>query len=264
MILVDKDIRSRSSEIFVSHFDDRNVQPISYDIHIDEIIGESDNYQTYDLKPHEATMVRCQECIHVPNDLIIRKENKNSLIRLGLTVTSPVYNPGHQTPIYIRVENVSSNIITVEKNMAIAQMMFEQLSSSPELTYDKKIDASFNNEDKYRHLGNYEQELQNRTSKIERIKDNLENKEASIYTNILTMMGIFVSIFSLVSVNFSAINTQNITKDFLFTINISLGMVITLFIGLILMFFNKTGEKWKFIVFIIIEIILGLLLLIFI
>ena len=77
-------------------------------------------------------------------------------------------------------------------------------------------------------------------------------------------MGIFVSIFSLVSVNFSAINTQNITKDFLFTINISLGMVITLFIGLILMFFNKTGEKWKFIVFIIIEIILGLLLLIFI
>ena len=181
-----------------------------------------------------------------------------------MTVTSPVYNPGHQTPIYIRVENVSSNIITVEKNMAIAQMMFEQVSSSPELTYDKKIDASFNNEDKYRHLGNYEQELQNRTSKIERIKDNLENKEASIYTNILTMMGIFVSIFSLVSVNFSAINTQNITKDFLFTINISLGMVITLFIGLILMFFNKTGEKWKFIAFIIIEIILGLLLLIFI
>ena len=39
-------------------------------------------------------------------DLLIRVENKNSLIRKGITIVSPVYNPGHKTPIYIRVVSI--------------------------------------------------------------------------------------------------------------------------------------------------------------
>ena len=39
-------------------------------------------------------MVRCIEEISVPMDLMIKIENKNSLIRNGISIVAPVYNPG--------------------------------------------------------------------------------------------------------------------------------------------------------------------------
>ncbi|WP_279006757.1 dCTP deaminase [Thomasclavelia cocleata] len=260
MILTDKEIKERSKDIFKKNYNLNDVQPISYDVHIDEIIDEKKNVLSYDLEPHEIIMVRCKEEIIVPNDLAIRIENKNSLIRLGLSVTSPIYNPGHETPIYIRVENVSGNIITIEKDMTIAQMIFEQLSSIPTVTYNIKENASFNNENKYRGLGKYNDILSKKTQKMEKVKEDLENREASIYANILTMMGIFVSIFSLITVNFASINEKNFNKDFILTMNLSLGIVITLFMGLILLFLNRSKSKWGIFVFIGVLILLTLML----
>lgn len=260
MILTDKEIKERSNDIFKKNYNLNDVQPISYDVHIDEIIDEKKNVLSYDLEPHEIIMVRCKEEIIVPNDLAIRIENKNSLIRLGLSVTSPIYNPGHETPIYIRVENVSGNIITIEKDMTIAQMIFEQLSSIPTVTYNIKENASFNNENKYRGLGKYNDILSKKTQKMEKVKEDLENREASIYANILTMMGIFVSIFSLITVNFASINEKNFNKDFILTMNLSLGIVITLFMGLILLFLNRSKSKWGIFVFIGVLILLTLML----
>lgn len=49
MILVDKDITERSKEIFINGYDEENVKPISYDIHISEIITEHGNVDEYDL-----------------------------------------------------------------------------------------------------------------------------------------------------------------------------------------------------------------------
>lgn len=261
MILTDKEIKERSKDIFKKNYNINDVQPISYDVHIDEIIDEKSNVLSYNLEPHEIIMARCKEEIAVPNDLAIRIENKNSLIRLGLSVTSPIYNPGHETPIYIRIENVSGNIITIEKDMAIAQMIFEQLSSIPTITYNKKENASFNNENKYRGLGKYSDVLSKKTQKIEKIKENLEDKEASIYANILTMMGIFVSVFSLITVNFASINEKNFNKDFILTMNLSLGIVITLFMGLILIFLNK--NKSKLYMFVFCAVLVSLVLMLF-
>lgn len=261
MVLVDKEIKARSSEIFKNNYHECYVQPISYDIHIDEIISEKGNVTAFNLQPHEVVMVRCQEEVHVPQDLIIRIENKNSMIRLGLTVTAPIYNPGHTTPIYLRVENVSGNEITIDKEMAIAQMVFEKLPVIPDLTYNQKANASFNNEDQYRGLGKYSEVLEKKRHKIEKERENLENKESSIYANILTMMGIFVSIFSLITVNFSSINQSNFNKDFILTMNLSLGIVITLFMGLILFFLNKPKNKNVFYIFIGILIFLIVVLL---
>ena len=85
MILVDKDIIERSKEIFINGYDEENVKPISYDIHIADIITEHGNVAEYDLKPQQAVMVKCIEEINVPTDLLIRVENKNSLIRKGIT-----------------------------------------------------------------------------------------------------------------------------------------------------------------------------------
>lgn len=257
MFLVDKDIKARSQEIFLENYNESYVQPISYDIHVDEIITDSMNASVYQLQPGEMIMIRCKEKIKVPSDLAIRIENKNSLIRLGLTVTSPIYNPGHETPIYIRVQNNSGNAIKIDKDMAIAQMIFEKLSSTPEVPYNKKNDASFNEENKYRGLSNYQDSLKQRMTKINQVKEDIENKEASIYANILTMMGIFVSIFSLITINFSSINNSNFNKDFILTMNLSLGIIISLFLGIIMLFINrKHYTKWHFISYISILVVL--------
>ena len=74
-------------------------------------------------------------------------------------------------------------------------------------------------------------------------------------------MGIFVSIFSLITVNFASINENNFSKDFILTMNLSLGVVITLFMGLILFFLNNGKNKGYLVTFILIFIFLILLLL---
>ena len=93
MILVDKDIIDRSKEIFINGYDEENVKPISYDIHIAEVITEHGNVDEYDLKPQQAIMVKCVEEISVPTDLLIRVENKNSFGRKSTNV--------HPTETYI-------------------------------------------------------------------------------------------------------------------------------------------------------------------
>lgn len=58
-------------------------------------------------------------------------------------------------------------------------------------------------------------------------------------------MGIFVSIFSLITVNFNQLNTKNLTGDFILKMNLSLGIIITLFIGLIMIFLRKREDNNK-------------------
>ena len=61
-------------------------------------------------------------------------------------------------------------------------------------------------------------------------------------------MGIFVSIFSLIMVNFSQLGSAALSKKTLLTINFSLGFVIAVFMGLIFLFINKGDIKKKSII----------------
>ena len=85
-------------------------------------------------------------------------EEKNSLLRLGLFVSGPVYQPGHRTYSFLRVYNMSNSEIKLQKDFKIAQIFFEELTGVPEETYDKKSNASFNNENKYVRYGKYEKQ----------------------------------------------------------------------------------------------------------
>ena len=69
-------------------------------------------------------------------------------------------------------------------------------------------------------------------------------------------MGVFVSIFSLIMVNFSNIKSENMTKEFIIPMNISLGIVIALFFGIILIFINKANNKCFLAVYIGLSIVL--------
>ena len=74
------------------------------------------------------------------------------------------------------------------------------------------------------------------------LKDEIESLKDKIYSNILTLMGIFVAIFTLISVNINAFATKDITANLIAKINLCLVSVLTVVLGLILLILNK-GKK---------------------
>lgn len=242
MILVDKEIKRRADDIFQAGYFESNVTAISYDLHIEGIISEEALTDNYVLRPGELVFIKTKEKIRMPDDLMGRIGEKNSRMRQGLVVAGPHYFPGHSTYLYLRVQNITSGTIKLKKGDNIAQIFFEQLIDNPERDYKSQPNASFNDEDDYRGLARYKNQYEERMEKINDADKELDDKIKNIYANIVTMMGVFVSVFSLVMINFSNI-ANNMTKEFIVPMNISLGIVITLFIGMLLIFINKANNK---------------------
>ena len=72
MILVDKDIKARASEIFEKGYDENNVKPVSYDVHIKGIIEDDGTVESYRLRPNEVVFIESEEMIKMPLDLMGR------------------------------------------------------------------------------------------------------------------------------------------------------------------------------------------------
>lgn len=261
MVLVDRDIKQRASQIFIEGYDESNVTAISYDLHVQGIIIDDSLEDSCVLRPGEVVFIKSVEKIKMPDDLMGRIGEKNSRMRQGLSVSGPHYYPGHKTYLYLRVQNISSGTIKIKKDDKIAQMFFEQLTGIPEKTYPQQTDASFNDEEQYLGLSKYKDEYEERMNKIQDNNKNLDEKINHLYANILTIMGVFVSVFSLIMVNFSKVNDQNFSKEFIVPMNLSLGVVIALFIGLLLIFINKANNKWFLIAYIALMVILIIALL---
>lgn len=181
-------------------------------------------------------------------------------MRTGLLVEGPHYQPGHITKSFLRIQNISQHEIIIDNGMKIAQIIFEELSKAPEITYNQQQNSSFNDEFTYKGFGRYENEYNKSIKKIEKLNDSLDEKENKIYGNIITFMGIFISIFSMVTVNFELFSQKNITTIELtknmMIINLSLGLVITFLMSIITCIINKTKAKAYSV---IIAIIIGLL-----
>lgn len=259
MILVDKDIKKLAKDIIVSGYKEENVNAVSYDLSIRQIVLEQGNVDFYTLNPNEVVFIKTNEEVCIPKNLMGRIGEKNSRMRLGLFVSGPHYFPGHRTYMFLRVMNISSNKIEIKKGDKIAQIFFEELTQEPEQDYSMQTGASFNNENQYRGLGNYQSEYNKQIIKIEKLNQDLESKENSIYVNIMTFMGLFVSIFSLITLNFSNY-TKDLSKESIISMNLSLGLVICLFMGLILIFLNRAKSKKYLIAYIALLFILILIL----
>lgn len=160
MVLVDKNIKELVEKglLISSNYNPENLGGVSYDLTINNIIANGEEKKEYSLKPQEFVMIKTNEELNIPENLIGKIEEKNSLLRTGLFVSGPVYHPGHRTYSFLRVYNMSSKEITLKENLKIAQIFFETLTDVPDETYNKKKDASFNNEDKYLGYGKYTDE----------------------------------------------------------------------------------------------------------
>ena len=96
MVLVDRDIKAlvQNGLLISENYKPENLGSVSYDLTIDNIISEEDIAEEYVLKPKEFVIVKTNEELNIPVNMIGKIEEKNSLLRLGLFVSGPVYQPG--------------------------------------------------------------------------------------------------------------------------------------------------------------------------
>lgn len=247
MILTDIQIKELidNQQLIIEGVNLQNLHSVSYDLTIDGIcIGEgSATTDSYMLRHGEYIYAKSQEKLSIPSNLLGRIAERNSVMRMGLFVSAPHYQPGHKTYVYFRIINLSYHDIEIKKGFPIAQIMFEQLTDNPYNKYGERETDVYQNEFNYTGLNKYKNEYDTYIKKAEKAKEELDATQSKIYTNILTFMGIFVSIFSFIIFNFGTLASGGYKiKDVLIT-NVSLGLIISVFLGLVLLVVNTTKKR---------------------
>lgn len=168
-----------------------------YDLRNTEFYRNDETLEEVILEPGGSTFVGAVESIALPNDMVAYVGLKNSRIRQGLTLDAPIYFPGHKTRIYYRVTNVSANEITLAVEHDIAQVFFERLQVPVEAGYS----GAFADEFSFAGVGNYKDVYGSETRKAQRETEKLENVEQRVYGNVVAIMGVFIALFTMVSVD---------------------------------------------------------------
>ena len=247
MILVDKDIKQYvdNHQLIVSGYAEENLNGVSYDLTIDAVCDMAgQEHREFELKPGETVFIKTNEKLSIPTNILGRIAEKNSRMRQGLVVSGPHYQPGHVTYAFLRVTNISENILVLSHGMKIAQIMFEQLTQTPNVPYSIQVGASYQNEVQYKGLGNYKEEYEKQTRKqLEQAKENIEDLSQKIYANVLTLMGVLVAVFAMISINYQAFVSADITMAYILVMNLSMTLCIVVMLGLILLFVNKAKNK---------------------
>ena len=210
MLIVDHDINvfvtngqlskpetNTSGQTSIHYGDMESVTNIGYDLRASGFAKGSKMESSYELLPGESVFVASKEVIHFDNNTVGRVYLKNSRIRMGLTLDAPIYQPGHTTAIYFRLTNVSNNAILLNADEKYALLTFEQLDSAPEHPYS----GTFQKEFKFSGLADYSSayadQIKSLDGKIETIKD----MEKNIYGNVITILTIFIAVFSIININ---------------------------------------------------------------
>lgn len=278
MLLKDCDIKQMGSTL-IEGYREECVEAISYRITIQSIISDTDDTPgtqnsgeqgEYVLKPLDTVYIKSNEKLHLPDNMAARIVERNSMMRKGLFVSGPHYQPGHHTYIFLRVKNLSSKDYILKSGIdpdeAIAQIEFETLDGPVEKPYGNHDDI-YQNEDHFVgevNVGITEtiNNLVKNSEKLKKDTKKFQNAHEKLYSEILTLMGVFVAIFSLIIANITSIGDL-VNKSIwnILIINASLGLTITGLIGLIMVLLDRADKKRAFILCII--AVLFVLLLIF-
>lgn len=268
MILVDKQIQLKVEiqNMICSGYKPENLHGISYDILIDSIIlpdrtDESKfiNKNSYNLRSGETVYIKSDIEINLPVNCIGRIVERNSVMRMGLEVSGPCYQPGHRTKIFLRIHNIISKDIVLHKGQGIAQIMFEYLEVKPDKPYSQDTDNSYQNEENYIGVqGQWRDDWLGQLEKYDQKIEELDNMENRIYGNIITIMGVFITMFSLLMFNFSAIERQ-ISLQNVLGIDLSLALLLYILLGAIVLILNRRkGKGFYIIYFLLLAVLLAI------
>lgn len=202
MILTDSQI-CRSQ--IIKDIDNANITNIGYDLTSDAFTNKKDDIsELYELVPGDSIFVMTKESIELPNDTIGIVVLKNSRLRQGLHLDAPIYQPGHKTKVFFRITNFSKSNITLAKGDKLATIIFNQLDTPVSKPYNGTYQSEFN----FKGMGTYGPEYSKQMKKIERKIDTLKEIEKSIYSNVITIMTIFIGIFSIININLNIVASE--------------------------------------------------------
>ena len=99
-----------------------------------------ENGEAFMVQPGEFVLGVTEECITVPDDLVVRVEGRSSLGRLGIIVhsTAGFVDPGFSGTITLEISNLNRLPVALYPGMRICQLAFLMMSSPAETPYDKK------------------------------------------------------------------------------------------------------------------------------
>jgi len=162
MILSDKAILQalKKKEILIKPFNRKDLQPASYDLHMDKNIMYFDKEKTtlidvkepvkdymktktlkkgesYILYPGDFIIANMVEITGVDNRHVGRLEGKSSLARLGIIIhaTAGFLDPGNKIRLTLEICNLNNLPIRIYEGMKIAQIAFEELDQECERPY---------------------------------------------------------------------------------------------------------------------------------
>jgi len=161
MFLSDKDILSlvKKGEITLEPFNQKQLQPASYDIRLGNTFIVNDAHSTKAIDPVKGIYPKTQtievkdgeEFVLHPgvsilgyskerfgsDQYLIEVNGKSSLARIGLIVhnSASIVNPGHYLNIALELCNLNNVPIVLRPGMEIAQLTFSTLSSHTKKSY---------------------------------------------------------------------------------------------------------------------------------
>ncbi len=163
MFLSDGDIKKavENEEIVIKDFDERRLQPASYDVLLGNKFILTSAHETQAIDPvnkifpktSEVEILDGKEFVLHPRmtvlgtlkdfvgseKYLIQISGKSSLARIGLVVhnTAGIINPGHFLHITLELANFNIAPIILRPGMAIAQLTFSKLTSPVWQDYSK-------------------------------------------------------------------------------------------------------------------------------
>lgn len=141
MVLGDIEIRRYAKDGMISPYDERNVQPASYDCTLDEMflvpecrgVVELSDVQTYEpiktaghyMEPGTFCLATTVETVDIPEDVVGYVEGRSSIGRAGLFIQNAGYvDPGFRGQITLELFNASPNTIILRPGTRICQLVF--------------------------------------------------------------------------------------------------------------------------------------------
>jgi dCTP deaminase len=163
MFLSDKDIKQgvENGLITLDPFNEKQLQPASYDIRLGNMFVINDSHTTAVIDIERGILPKTQnvevadgdEFVLHPgvsilgyskekfgsDEFLIEVNGKSSLARIGLIVhnSASIVNPGHFLNIALELCNLNNVPIILRPNMLIAQLTFSTLSSHTKRSYKK-------------------------------------------------------------------------------------------------------------------------------
>ena len=247
MILVDKEIRvflhngslsDANGQTAIYGGTDSRVTNIGYDLGVNGFVVGGRAEDTAELAPGASVFVESAERVYFDHHTCGRVQLKNSRIRMGLTLDAPLYQPGHDTKIFFRLTNLSESTITLTRGELYATLIFEQLHDAPDAPYN----GTFQNETDYKGLAGYDA-YNAQIKAIEKKRLDLQTIEKNIYTNVVTILTVFIAVFSLINLNLSLAENAATALDFL-TYNFSLLGAVSFLVILLHELLQKHEKKF--------------------